>query len=312
MLGHAQSPPGSHTANISHNMAHVKNLFCQENFQETHRNTIFRRKLLVPAHPDRVLTKDSRVFENLLNLEKVKKVTDYCESIQTEIAPHMRKIVTDWMLEVCEDQHCQPEVFFLAVNYLDRFLSLVNIKKSQFQLLASVCILLSSKFSQVVPVTTDQIVIYTDSSVSVEDVRKWEIFVLEVLQWELSTATANSFLQHFCTSFKVDDQTKKQAENIATMAMTEYNFLLAKDSVLAGASLAAAIRNQIQSSEEMIPIINHISNTIKCNTKDLFICMYYLTNDDQYETKTKEMPEDGRPNTPDDMLNISQTEITVL
>ena len=216
------------------------------------------------------------------------------------------------MLEVCEDQHCQPEVFFLAVNYLDRFLSLVNIKKSQFQLLASVCILLSSKFSQVVPVTTDQIVIYTDSSVSVEDVRKWEIFVLEVLQWELSTATANSFLQHFCTSFKVDDQTKKQAENIATMAMTEYNFLLAKDSVLAGASLAAAIRNQIQSSEEMIPIINHISNTIKCNTKDLFICMYYLTNDDQYETKTKEMPEDGRPNTPDDMLNISQTEITVL
>ena len=72
------------------------------------------------------------------------------------------------------------------------------------------------------------------------------------------------------------------------------------------------VRNQIQSSEEMIPIITHISNTIKCNTKDLFICMYYLTNDDQYETKTKEMPEDGRPNTPDDMLNISQTEITVL
>ena len=63
---------------------------------------------------------------------------DYCSSLQAEIKPHMRKIVVDWMLEVCEDQQCLPHVFHLAVNYLDRFLSLRNIRKAQFQALATV------------------------------------------------------------------------------------------------------------------------------------------------------------------------------
>merc|ERR1711981_434499 len=110
----------------------------------------------------------------------------------------MRKIVTDWMLEVCGDQRCHSEVFFLAVNYLDRFLSLVNIKKTQFQLVAAVCILLASKFYEVAPMVSAQLASYTDHAVSVVELKEWEIFVLSVLQWELSAATAHSFIQHFC------------------------------------------------------------------------------------------------------------------
>merc|ERR1719340_531376 len=101
------------------------------------------------------------------------------------------------MLEVCEDQQCPPQVFFLATTYLDTFLSRTSIRKNQFQLLASVCILLASKFSCVVPVTTDQLVIYTDNSV------------------------------------------------------TKYKFLLAKDSVIAGAALAAAVKDDLRNSEDV-------------------------------------------------------------
>ena len=73
------------------------------------------------------------------------------QTVQTEIKPHMRKIVTDWMLEVCEEQRCQPDVFPLAVNYLDRVLARVPISKTQFQLLACVCLFLASKFKETVP-----------------------------------------------------------------------------------------------------------------------------------------------------------------
>ena len=150
----------------------------------------------IPAEIDPVIAQDCRVLENMLNAEKEVSVEDYCANVQSHIAPHMRKIVTEWMLEVCEDQQCKPEVFFLSINYLDRFLSRANIKKNQFQLCASVCILLASKFSQVVPITTDKLVIYTDNSVTVEELRQWEIKILNVLQWELCSITTNTFLEH--------------------------------------------------------------------------------------------------------------------
>merc|ERR1712083_387365 len=151
----------------------------------------------IESHVDSIMLSDNRVLENMLNAEIEISVEDYCARKESNLAPHMRKIVTDWMLEVCEDQQCRPEMFFLSINYLDRVLSKVNIKKNQFQLCASVCILLASKFNQVVPITTDKLVIYTDNSVTVEELRQWEIKILNVLQWELSSVTTNTYLEHF-------------------------------------------------------------------------------------------------------------------
>ena len=65
---------------------------------------------------------------------------DYFE-FQENLQPHMRKEVADWMLEVCEAERCQPEIFCLAMNYMDRFLCFVKIGQNQLQLLGSVCLL---------------------------------------------------------------------------------------------------------------------------------------------------------------------------
>ena len=293
---------------------HVKNLFCEENYEEQLVKSVRGgERLCVLAHEDEVMVRDKRILENLMMLEKSKRVVDYCGDVQTEIAAHMRKIVTDWMLEVCEDQQCQPEVFFLAVNYLDRFLSLVNIKKSQFQLLASVCILLASKFSQVVPITSEQLVIYTDNSVSVDDIRKWEIFVLEVLQWDLSAASVHSFLQIFFSRYNLDHKTRLQVQHHATVAVTEYKFLLARDSLIAGAALAAAVRHT--DPDHLLTTISDISSIINTDVQDVMLCLYHMVGDNILDIikrdDTSEKLEKERPNTPDDILNISQTEIEV-
>ena len=118
---------------------------------------------------DPVLLSDSRVLNNLID-RQVPESKDYFELIQTEIKPHMRKIVSDWMLEVTEEQQCQPEVFHLAINYLDRFLATKNISKTQFQLVASTCLFLASKFKESAPLAAEHLVIYTDYSVSVQDI----------------------------------------------------------------------------------------------------------------------------------------------
>ncbi len=94
----------------------------------------------------------------------------YFDTVQSEIKPHMRKIVTDWMLEVTEEQRCSPDVFGLAVEYVDRFLARVNIRKSQFQLLAAVAMFIASKFKETAPLPAENLVVYTDNSITIEDI----------------------------------------------------------------------------------------------------------------------------------------------
>ena len=45
---------------------------------------------------------------------------DYFKHPQLEITPRMRQVVAEWMLEVCEEEQSQPELFCLAINCLDR------------------------------------------------------------------------------------------------------------------------------------------------------------------------------------------------
>jgi hypothetical protein len=128
------------------------------------------------SYEDPVLINDARILSNILtrqddnNCGMNSKCENYFETVQTEIKPHMRKIVSDWMLEVCEEQQCQAEVFHLAINYMDRFLSRVSLQKTQFQLLGCVCMFLASKFKETCPLPSENLVIYTDNSVSTHEI----------------------------------------------------------------------------------------------------------------------------------------------
>ena len=83
----------------------------------------------------------------------------------------MRKIVADWMLEVIQEQNSQPEVFCLAINVLDRFLSQTQIQRQQLQLLGAVCILIASKIREPCPIPGKSLIIYTDYSITAEELK---------------------------------------------------------------------------------------------------------------------------------------------
>ena len=83
------------------------------------------------AYSDQNIFRNERVLRTLLRREVKHTPTskNYFTSIQTDLKPHMRKEVANWMLEICEEEHCAPQVFCLAINYLDRFLSVCNIRR---------------------------------------------------------------------------------------------------------------------------------------------------------------------------------------
>ena len=85
----------------------MEDLRCQEVFKESSlspemsRNVGYSPAMVCRAYKDPVLLEDNRVFQNMLHIEEFYiAATNYFQNTQNEIKPHMRKIVTDWMLEV--------------------------------------------------------------------------------------------------------------------------------------------------------------------------------------------------------------------
>merc|ERR1711902_175669 len=155
--------------------------------------------LTVKAIQDHSQIKDVRILQNLLRNEDrfLPEIPDYMSNKQlNSITPDMRKIVADWMLEVIREQNSQPEVFCLAMNIMDRFLSQMKVLRTQLQLLGAVCILIASKIREPCPIPGKSLITYTDYSITAEELKEWELLVLYKLHWELSSITSLDYLDH--------------------------------------------------------------------------------------------------------------------
>ena len=122
------------------------------------------------AYKDRAILDDNRVFKNMLALEEFYLPDSgvYSE-VQDEIKIHMRKIVAEWMLDVCIHQRCHTDVFLLATNIMDRFLATIRLQKKQFQLLGAACIFLASKMIEPQPISALTLVSCTANTYDSEE-----------------------------------------------------------------------------------------------------------------------------------------------
>ena len=57
---------------------------------------------------------------------------------QSDINSPMRSILIDWLIEVADEYKLNDETLFLCVQFIDRFLSTVNVTRSKLQLLGRV------------------------------------------------------------------------------------------------------------------------------------------------------------------------------
>ncbi|XP_030745816.1 G1/S-specific cyclin-D2-like [Sitophilus oryzae] len=190
-----------------------------------------------------------RVLRNLLKAED--RYALPCPrsfaSVQPEITPAMRKIVAEWMMEVCEEQKCQDEVFSLATNYMDRFLMCCAIKKTQLQLLGTACMLLASKLRETRPLAVSVLVYYTDNSINKDQLSSWELLVLSKLKWDIAAITPHDFLQHLLDKLPIQrygiDYTMvlNHVKTLIALCAREFQFSRYHPSIVACASISSAL-----------------------------------------------------------------------
>jgi len=198
------------------------------------------------AYPDKNLLDDDRVLRNLLAAEENYSLSSdyFANGFQDDLRPNMRKIVVDWMFEVCVEQEREEEVFPLAVNYLDRFLESVRIRRTVFQKVGVTCMFLASKLKETLPMTAEKLVEYTDNSITLEDLLDQELEILHTLKWDLAAVTPQDFLKQIIHRLPVhysdSEQLYRCAQTLSSLCAIDFKFAMQTPSMVAASSIAAA------------------------------------------------------------------------
>lgn len=63
---------------------------------------------------------------------------------QPDISHSMRTILVDWLCEVAEEYSLNSESLYLAVSFIDRFLSYMSVVRSKLQLVGTAAMYIAS------------------------------------------------------------------------------------------------------------------------------------------------------------------------
>ena len=132
----------------------------------------------------------------------------YMEHVQGDLTHAMRSILIDWMVEVAEEYSLASQSLFLAVAYLDRFLSKQAIDRSRLQLVGVTSLLLSAKYWEIYPPAIDEFVYISDSTYTKAEVLAMENALLTTLRFKLTSPTSWEFSRRFCKAANADKQTE--------------------------------------------------------------------------------------------------------
>ncbi|XP_076878424.1 G1/S-specific cyclin-D1-like [Brachyhypopomus gauderio] len=198
------------------------------------------------AYQDPNLLSDNVLRTMLRTEENYLPSTNYFKCVQNEIVPYMRRVVATWILEVCEEQKCEEDVFPLAINYMDRFLSVERTRKTRLQLLGAACMFLASKMKQTVPLTAEQLCTYTDNSIRLDELLYMELLVLNKLKWDLASVTPHDFIEHFLFKLPIHQDAKhiirKHAQTFVALCATDVKFIAHPPSMIASSCVSAAVQ----------------------------------------------------------------------
>ena len=150
------------------------------------------------------------IYYNLLVEEKkgINPMPDHTYMTrQTEINEKMRSILVDWLIDVHFKFGFTDETLFMTVSIIDRYLSLAQISRTNFQLLGITALMIACKHEEIDLPKIDDFIYITDNAYKKDEVIKMEFEVLSKLNFAFLYPSPIKFFEYLSLHFKFD---KKQ------------------------------------------------------------------------------------------------------
>ncbi|XP_020202446.1 putative cyclin-B3-1 [Cajanus cajan] len=176
-------------------------------------------------------------------------------SIQTDITPHLRGILINWLIEVHFKFDLMPETLYLTVTLLDQYLSQVTIKKTVMQLVGLTALLLASKYEDFWHPRVKDLISISAESYTRDQMLGMEKLMLRKLKFRLNTPTPYVFMVRFLKAAQSDKKLEHMAFFLIDLCLVEYEALAFKPSLLCASALYVA-RCTLQMTPPWTPLLH--------------------------------------------------------
>ncbi|XP_019174167.1 PREDICTED: cyclin-D4-2-like isoform X2 [Ipomoea nil] len=200
---------------------------------------------------------------------------DYSKRLRNgELDIAARDEVLDWITKVHAHFNFGPLCVYLAVNYLDRFLSAYELPGNNWmmQLLGVACLSLAAKMEETeVPLSLDLQVGDARFVFEARTIQRMELLVLSTLKWRMQAVTPFSFIDYFLTKINGDQIASSSSImkciDLILSTLQGVHFLEFRPSEIAAAvAISIAVETEAVDSEKAISLMHHVQKdrAIRC------------------------------------------------
>ncbi|KAE8690996.1 putative cyclin-B3-1 [Hibiscus syriacus] len=172
--------------------------------------------------------------------EKMNPSLENYMSTQTDITPRTRGILINWLIEVHLKFDLMQETLYLMVNLLDQYLSEVQIKKNEMQLVGLTTLLLASKYEDFWHPRVKDLISISAEAYTSEQMLNMEKLVLKTLKFRLNVPTPYVFMLRFIKAAQSDTKLEHLAFYLIDLCLVEYEALKFKPSLLCASAIYVA------------------------------------------------------------------------
>jgi cyclin B len=163
-------------------------------------------------------------------------------SLQRDINERMRAILIDWLVDVHERFRLLPEVLYLTVNLIDRFLSECAVARQKLQLVGVTAMLIASKYEEIYAPEVRDFVYISDRAYEREEILHMEAVMLNILKFDLTVPSALKFLERWLKVAGASEREQYFAKFCLELCLVEYQMLRYAPSLVAASCVLASRR----------------------------------------------------------------------